>query len=145
METLNITSRMPHFKLISRICGNSATHLKAEAMLNGAPLYAGVEIMAQAAALHVRKMLDFKRHAFLLSIQQCSMPRIGSLKGLFKVSAIQAHRSSAAFSYSVAARGPEGVDFDGELLIGTRGFDERFSQAKLSAHYRQLWARLRDA
>ena len=143
METLNISSRMPHFRLITRVAAVSPAHLEAEATLNDAPAYVGLEIMAQAAALHVRQKMDFTRHAFLLSVQHCTMPPVADLKGGHRVKAVMRHQSSDAFSYYVSASGPDGSRFECELLIGTRAYDDRFPKSKLSTHYRQIWARLK--
>ena len=113
-------------------------------MMNHAPRYAGLEIMAQAAALHVRRRMKFERHAFLLSAQRCTLPQVDDLKGLFQVKAVLRHRSSEAFSYDVAAFGPDDVDFESELLIGTRAFDDRLPKEALTAHYQHLWVRLKE-
>ena len=143
METLNISSRMPHFRLISKVTAVSPAHMEAEAKLNDAPSYAGLEIMAQAAALHVRRKMNCARHAFLLSVQHCTMPPIAPLTGCYRVKAVLRHQSDDAFSYRVVAAGPDGHRFECELLIGTRSYDDRFSEAELSTHYQRIWAEVK--
>ncbi len=134
---------MPHFRLISKITAVSSAHLEAEATLNDAPSYVGLEIMAQVAALHVRQMMDFTCHAFLLSVQHCTMPPDAVLKGCYRVNAAMGHQSSDAFSYRVKTSGPDGTRCECELLIGTCAYDDRFPRSELSTHYRQIWARLK--
>lgn len=143
METLIISSRMPHFRLIAKIRDVSATHIDTEAILDDAPVYAGLEIMAQTAALHVRRRLDFKRHAFLLSVPRCILPSIDSVGGRLRAKAVLQHQSSDAFSYHVEATGPVGENFTGDVLIGARAYDDRFQKANLSAHYRRVWDKLK--
>lgn len=144
MASLDIVSGLPHFRLISKISGVDPLHIDAESMLDHAPHYTGLEIMAQTAALHVRQRLNFKRHAFLLSVQHCTMPQVSVLTGRFRVAAVLRHQSSDAFSYHVKAVGPDGKAFEGDLLIGTRDYDHRFSEKEMSAHYQQIWDQLKD-
>ncbi len=143
METLNISSRMPHFRLVSKVATVSSVHMAAEATLADAPAYVGLEIMAQTAALHVRQMVDFARHAFLLSVQHCALPSIAVLKGCYRVKAVLRQQSSDAFGYHVNASGPDGYHCECELLIGTRAYDNRFPKSELTAHYRHIWAGLK--
>ena len=117
--------------------------MEAVATLNDAPSFVGLEIMAQAAALHVRQMTDFTRHAFLLSVQNCTLPPDAVLEGRYRVKAVMGHQSSDAFSYHVIASGPDGARCECELLIGTCAYDDRFPELELSTHYRQIWVRLK--
>jgi len=142
MAAITVVSGMPHFRLISKVSAVSSTQIDAEAVLNGAPPYTGLEIMAQAAALHVRQRLDFGRHVFLLSLRRCAMPQNDVLIGRYRVRAVLQHQSSDAFGYLVKAAGPNGEGFQGDLLIGTQAYDDHFSKAALSAHYRELWDQL---
>jgi hypothetical protein len=144
METLKIHSGMAHFRILSKILAVSPDGMAAEAVLNGAPRFAGLEAMAQTAALHARRLLGFERHAFLLSVRRCQMPSMAVLSGRCRVAAVLRGRSSAAFSYQVAANGPGGEDFDGDLLIGTTAYDHRFRKEALKAHYQRIWNRLRQ-
>jgi hypothetical protein len=144
MERLMIRSGMAHFEIVSKILAVSSDEMEAEAELDGAPRFAGLEAMAQTAALHARHHLAFERHAFLLSVRRCQMPPIAVLSGRFRVAAVLRGRSSEAFSYQVAAKGPGGVDFDGDLLIGTMAYDHRFRKEALKAHYQRIWNRLRQ-
>lgn len=144
MEVLKIQSSMMHFKMVSKILAVYSDGIDAEAVFNGEPLFAGLEAMAQSAALHVRHSLRFERHAFLLSVQHCQMPAMSVLKGLFRVTAVLRGRSSEAFAYQVTAIGPGDADFHGGLLIGTRAYDDCFRKEALAAHYQEIWDRLRE-
>lgn len=145
METLKITSRMPCFRVVSKVLEISPDGIEARALFDGDPPYTGLEAMAQTAALHVRHSLRFDRHAFLLSVHHCQLPEIVALAGPFRIKAEMRGRSSEAFVYKVTANGPQGVHFDAELLIGTRDYDDRFKKEILFAHYRKMWDRLREA
>lgn len=145
MRLLTIKSGMAHFRIVSKILAVSTDGMEAEAELDGAPRFAGLEAMAQAAALHARYILKFERHAFLLRVRRCQMPPTAVLSGRFRVAAVLRGRSSEAFVYRVTASGPGGMDFDGELLIGTMAYDDRFRKEALKAHYQKIWNRLRQA
>jgi hypothetical protein len=144
MEVLKIQSNMMHFKMVSKILAVSSNGIDAEAVFNGEPRFAGLEAMAQSAALHVRHSLRFERHAFLLSVQHCHMPAMDVLKGPFRVAAVLRGGSSEAFAYQVTATGPGGADFRGELLIGTRAYDDCFKKESLATHYQKIWDRLKE-
>lgn len=144
METMKIISRMSHFRLLSKVSAFSPERIEGEATFSADPLFAGLELLAQTAAMHVRYILQFERHAFLLNVQQCRMPCVDTLIGRYRVQAELCQRSSEAFGYRAKANGPDGADFVGELLIGTRAFDDRFRKEALAAHYQRLWAQLKE-
>lgn len=143
METLTIHSRMAHFRLIARITQISSKGIRAEANFDQAPVYAGLEAMAQLAALHVRQLIQFERHAFLLKIHHCRMPAVNVLAGRAGIEAGLRSQSSDAFIYDVVVRGLHGADFNSALLIGTRDYDDRFQKDILKAHYQALCEELK--
>lgn len=143
METLNIHSRMAHFSLIGQLSAISPKKICGVTHFERAPRYAGLEAMAQVAALHVRQIFRFERHAFLLRVYHWQPPAGDCLEGEFMIRAGLCSHSSSAFRYDVAALGPDDVDFNSSLLIGTREYDERFPKDILKAHYQRLWAKLK--
>lgn len=139
METLTIHSHMAHFRLIKRISKVSPKGIRGEVEYHRTPLFAGLETMAQIAALHVRQHLQFDRHAFLLKVHHCQMPAIDHLDGCFRITADLCSRSSNAFRYSSVAHGPHSIDFKSELLIGTQDYDDNFPENILKSHYQRVW------
>jgi hypothetical protein len=144
MEALKIHSQMAHFRLIRRIDKVSAKGIWGEAKFERAPLYAGLEAMAQLAALHVRQRLQFERHAFLLRVQGCQMPAADLLEGPFRIGADLRSQSSNTFGYDAVALGPQGIDFKSRLLIGTRDYDAYFPKNILKAHYQGILAKVKE-
>lgn len=108
------------------------------------PRYAGLEAMAQLAALHARYVMDFRRHAFLLKIRMCRLPAAGLLNDRFRLEADLLGQSSRAFTYHIEGRGPDECRLQAELLIGTRPYDSLFQQAVLEPHYQRIVACLRS-
>lgn len=144
METVVVRSGMQDFRLVRRICGISPQHIRGEAQFVQAPVYAGLEAMAQLAALHVRHRLSFERHAFLLKVRQCKLPETAALKGRFLLSCYLRGKSTDAFIYDTAARGADQVLLQGSLLIGTQAYDGRFRRDRLKVHYQETFADLME-
>ena len=143
MATLNIGSQMAHFRLIGRITEISSREICGVTNLRRAPLYVGLEAMAQLAALDVRQRLQFKRHAFLLCVYQWQKPDTEVLDGVYRIRAALDSQSSNAYRYDVSTHGPSGTEFNSRLLIGTREYDRRFSKDILKAHYQVLFTALK--
>ena len=143
MESIDISSGLAHFRLIDRFTKISVEGMRATVMFDRYPPYAGLEALAQVAALHARYVLQFERHAFLLKIRDWRMPVSETLDGTFDVEATLGGQSSHAFMYDAIARGPNGTAFSSQLLIGTKAYDERFSKERLKKHYQTLLATLK--
>jgi hypothetical protein len=142
MARLIITSRMRGFQLIRRITDVSDRHMRADATIAQWPLYTGLEVMAQLAALHVRCSLSFERHAFLLKVERCDLPPLETLNGRFRLTAERLGQSSQSFAYGVTALGPDDLALEARLLIGTLDYDGRFKKERLKQHYRNLFKAL---
>lgn len=142
MAQLTINSYMAGFQLIRRITDVSSRRMQADARFAQWPVYTGLEAMAQLAALHVRHSLAFERHAFLLKVGYCDLPVSETLDGDFSLTADRVSQSSQTFSYRVAAKGPEDIAMQSELLIGTKEYDKHFRKDRLKHHYRKLFEAL---
>jgi hypothetical protein len=139
METLTIHSHMAHYRLVKWISKVSDNCIRGETDFVRTPLFAGLEAMAQFAALHVRQHLQFDRHAFLLKVHHFRMPAIDHLDGCFRICAQVCNQSSNAFHYKAVADGPHDIDFESELLIGTQDYDDYFPEDVLKSHYKRVW------
>ncbi len=131
-----MVDRITHLDAI-RICGCKR--------FGSAPRYAGLEAMAQLAALHTRYVVDFRSHAFLLKIRLCRLPAAGLLNDRYRLKADLLGQSSRAFAYRIEGRGPDECRLQAELLIGTRPYDGLFQQVVLEPHYRRIVTCLRNA
>ncbi len=143
MEAIRIRSRMRHFNLLTRITRVSSQGLSAIADLHRMPVYCGMEAMAQLAALDVRHRIDFQRHAFLLKVSRGRWPVRDMLEGRYRLVAERSGQSSQGFAYRVRAQGKEEEALECDLLIGTRPYDLQFREDILTAHYQNLFKRLK--
>ncbi len=142
MATIEISSRLDHFHMIDAIRQVKDESIAAIACFDHAPAFAGLEAMAQLAALHVRYRIDFRRHAFLLKVVHCQgLPR-SVLDGRYLFEARLESHSLNAFRYGVTAEGDAEDPISSELLIGVRDYDEQFQGNHLQGHYQKMFAGL---
>jgi hypothetical protein len=144
MAELTIHSHLNGFELIEHLFEVGATTIGGTGRFEHSPCFVGLEAMAQVAALHVRYLLDFKRHAFLLKVAWCDLPAVAHLQGRFDLQADLLSQSSNAFAYGVKARGVdrERACLAAELLIGTQPYDDQFQKEYLQEHYHRRFNRL---
>ena len=140
MKEIAISSGMNSFVLVDSIREAGPEGITAVKALQGAPAFAGIESLAQAAALHVRYLNDFSRHAFLLKIQGCSLPASGVLDGEFLVRGELKARSASTFSYGMSLEKNGHKIMEGDFLIGTVEYDDRFRKDVLEQRYREVFS-----
>ncbi|HAJ26967.1 MAG TPA: hypothetical protein DCG53_06930 [Syntrophus sp. (in: bacteria)] len=141
---ITICSGMSGFVLIDRIIEIGPDKIMAGKAMKRAPIFSGIEALAQAGALHTRYLNDFDRHAFLLKIQRCSLPPGRELDGEFLIRGVLAGRSAASFLYRLCLEKNGWPAMEGEFLIGTVAYDFRFPRGILEKRYRDLFACLID-
>ncbi len=139
MARLIINSQLTCFQLVRRVTAVSNQRIEAVAEFSKWPIYTGLEVMAQLAALHVRHSLTFERHAFLLSVDRCDLPLLETLDGDFYLTAERVSQSSQVFAYRTTTRGPDDLTIRARLLIGTQVYDERFKEDRLKQYYRKIF------
>ncbi len=105
-----------------------------------ATLFAGIESLAQAGALHTRYINDFSRHAFLLKIQRCTLPPGPVLDGEFLIRGVLTGQSAASCSYSLAMEKDGLTVMEGSFLIATVEYDSRFRMDILENRYREVFS-----
>ncbi len=138
---ITIQTGLNGFRMLDRITGVQSSVLIAEKTIQSPETkgFTGIEILAQAGALHVRYLLDFKRHAFLLGIRSYEGPSCPE-PGRYTVTAVCRNRSRDAFEYDLEGKGPEGLIFKGLFLFATREYGHDFQKNRLEGHYRNLFA-----
>ena len=158
------------FLLLDRLDSCGETGATARRAFTAAPPWQGLEAMAQLAALHARWTADFKLHAFLLTVEECTwpdhvpaadmrpdmrpgMPRLtpgGTLHGTLRIGACLLAESDRAATYATsitplpafsdAALAPAPPCLAATLTIGRTAYDTRFNGDTLTARYRETFA-----
>jgi hypothetical protein len=103
-----------------------------------------VESLAQLGAFHIRFLTGFEKHAFLLKINRCLMPRQGTLKGRYLLQGTLLSRSNAAFSYELEAGQGDQLEIAGNFLYAAVDYDDVFKKEWLREHYLRLFSCLRN-
>lgn len=142
MATIDILSRLDDFRMIDAIRQVDSDSIDGAACFDQAPPFAGLEAMAQLAALHVRYRIDFTRHAFLLKVIQCQGPPGEVLIGKFMFKARRKSHSRNAFRYAVAIEGAVDDVLCSELLIGVCEYNKQFQAHYLQGYYQKMFTAL---
>ncbi|MFZ2444714.1 MAG: hypothetical protein WAW37_00010 [Syntrophobacteraceae bacterium] len=145
MDRIVLRSGLSGFVLLDEIRDAGPDTVTGCKRFERAPLYLGIEALAQLGAFHVRYLVDFAKHAFLLGVKRCSLPPVEELDGPFRLSGKLESRSSAAFSYRLGGVGEGGTAMEGEFLFALAEYDGAgFGADILRAHYRKVFSCLRS-
>jgi len=142
--TLSIKTDMPGFILLDRVTHAGEDAIAGIKTFNQAPVFLGIEALAQLGAYHVRFLNDFKKHAFLLAIRQCRVHAKQPLNGPCRLEGRLLSRSAAACAYFLETRQNGQALISGELLFATRVYDECFQKEILEHHYRKVFSCLQS-
>lgn len=127
------------FVLLDAVCECAPTRLIAVKHFERAPLWQGLECVAQAAALHQRVLANFERHAFLLSYDECCFPEKPVLDGQARVTVELSGQSRDAAGYEAVLEFPDNA-FHARLHIGLTSYDAHFQADILTARYKELFS-----
>lgn len=131
---------MQNFVLLDRIFNVSPDRITAGKNLIKAPIFAGIESLAQAGALHTRYINDFAKHSFLLKIQRCTLPSLRELDGEFLISGELTARSVTTFSYRLLLETDSRTIMNGDFLFSVVEYDSRFKKDILENRYREVFS-----
>jgi hypothetical protein len=146
VERIILDSKLDRFILIDEIVDADSSAIAGRKQFDHAPLYLGIESLAQLGAYHVRFLTDFEKHAFLLGVKHCDLPTANELHGPFRIFGNLLARGSSAYSYRLGATGNEGVKMAGEFLFGVMAYDDgAFKTDILREHYRKVFSCLRNS
>jgi len=101
-----------------------------------APIFLGIESIAQLGAYHVRFLTSFDRHAFLLKINSFFIPENEALDGNYILYGYLIKRSLTAFLYKLEAKRGYKICFKGEFLYANVDYGRNFKKDILEDHYR---------
>ncbi len=150
MEQITINTGLEKFVLLDEITQVTSGYIKGSMHFSNAPIYLGMEALAQLGAMHVRYLISFEKHAFLLKIKSFSHAsglKAGEhLSGRYQLSGKLVSKSSDAFSYDVRAEKNSTVCFKGEFIFGTvdYGNEDGFKRKAVETHYKKVFSCLQN-
>lgn len=107
------------------------------------PWFLGIEALAQTAAMHVRYLCGFKRHAFLLKIgefHEAEQPVSGVE---YEIQGVLGAGTDSAFSHGLTMGTKTGRSIiTATLVIAVKPYDDLFRRTSLEAHYRARFKRM---
>lgn len=144
-SVLHINTGLPSILLLRRIDACESWGIRGLCFFDGKGAFALIEAMAQLGAFHLRKRDDFRRHAFLVKVSDCTIPEPIPAAGFLNLEGRLTAGSDRSAAYRLcAARGAETV-ITGDFLFSTVDYDERFAGERLSEHYERIFACLTSA
>ena len=146
MERIILNLGLEGFVLIDAITDVDSWSITGRKQFLHAPPYFAVESLAQLGAYHVRFLMDFERHAFLLGVKHCDLPSAKELHGTFRITGNLLARGSSAYSCELRATGYDSTEIEGEFLFGVVDYDESgFKKDILREHYRKVFSCLKNS
>lgn len=127
------------FVLLDSIHEYGPERLTAVRRFNRAPIWQGLESMAQAAALHQRILTNFTRHAFLLSYDTCYFPKNPVFDGQARITARLSGQSRDAAEYETTLTFSDLPLLQARLHIGLTPYGPRFRADVLTTRYKELF------
>jgi hypothetical protein len=144
ISKITVNTGLSGFVLIDKITETEERHIIGAKNFVAAPVYLGVESLAQLGAYHVRFLTRFERHAFLLKITCCKISAEESIDGQYLLYGTLANRSDAAFAYKVEAKKGDETHIEGDFLYGTVDYSTFFKKEILQNHYREVFSCLKN-
>lgn len=107
--------------------------------------FMGLEALAQTAAMHVRHLCNFEKHAFLLKVEEFDEEQ-ALIPGVdHEIEGQLAGKTDAAFSYRLFMKRGEGGGVSvnrARLIIAVKPYDDLFKREALEAYYKERFKRL---
>ena len=139
MDRIEIHTGMAGFHLLSSVTRVDDQSIRGRAFFADQPSFVVMEALAQLGALHVRRLWDFSKHAFLLKVEGFSLPRQERISGTLALAGTLVARSQAAFSYDLGAGGGKDA-FTGRFVFSVTAYDDRFCGPVLQKRYKEVFA-----
>ena len=141
---MQINTGLDRFILIDKISEAGTGKISGTKNFSDAPIYLGIESLAQLGAYHVRFLTDFESHAFLSKITNCLIPAQQVLNGEYSLCGTLLGRSASAFSYFLEAKKAGKTRIKGKFLFATVSYDRNFRREILQNHYRTIFSCLKN-
>ncbi|MCP4134583.1 MAG: hypothetical protein GY754_26655 [bacterium] len=148
MEQIKINTALDSFILLERITGIDENQITGISKERSAESFFLIEVLAQLGALHVRYRTEFRRHAFLLKIEELIIepvePEEELETGAYFLEGKLLSSSSRAFQYELEAKLENRAYARGTMLFATVEYGAGFKEEILEQHYRKVFTCLQN-
>ncbi len=141
---MTIRTGLKRFLLVDRLLRVDAGAIEGIRAFSNAPVFLGLEAMAQLGALHVRYLCAFERHAFLLKVNRCVLPRTDVLNGSLLIHGNLTGRSESAFTCALSAEQNGRRLLEAECIFAVVPYDRAFREEILKYHYQEVFSCLKN-
>ncbi|MBU1171380.1 MAG: hypothetical protein KKD44_17645 [Proteobacteria bacterium] len=146
METLIIRTGRQGFVMADHILflGPNRIGISKTIDKEDTQIHTGIEILAQAGALHVRYLTSLVKHAFLLKIQHVKAQKSCLEPGFYRAWGTLVSQSKQAYAYDLFAEKDGETRIEGRFLFALGDYDHHFRKDILESHYRNLFSCLKN-
>ncbi|NTW17379.1 MAG: hypothetical protein HGA41_07985 [Syntrophaceae bacterium] len=135
-----IHTGMEGFVMLDSIREVSESHIVGTRSLSGAPVYLGLESLAQLGAYHIRSITAFSRHVFLIKIIRCRLPQGNIEDGEYVLTGDLLGQSTSSFHCRLKAERERIIVMEGEFLYAAVEYDHNFQSDRLRHHYAKVFS-----
>ena len=139
MIKIDINTDLEKYVLIDRVTETNECEIQGSVTHQNAPLYTGLESLAQLASMHVKWLHDFNKHTALLKINGIDFKDINQLNGNFSITGKLTARSGRAFTYSLQSAVNGDIKIEGSMIITLIDYDDKFKKEILEENYKKLF------
>jgi len=133
------------FILLDRIYDIQPNAIKGNKTFYQSPASLAIESCAQLGAFHIRFVIGFCRHVFLIRVKEYKIYPANNLHGSFCMTGACLSRSSDAFLYAIQITNNNETVNKGKFLFGVADYDKRFDKSRLTKHYQDIFFDLVNA
>jgi len=109
-------------------------------LFKGLDLWPKIEAIAQCMGLHLRYVLDFKMHLFLVKIKKLSfLKEINKNQGIVKAKLIAQGGGGYLYKGSLQDESNRETLMQGEFILGHIEYDDRFKKDFIVYHFKGLF------
>ena len=134
-----INTNLDTFIFINKIISIDNTNIIGTAENKTSDLLVLLETMAQFGAMHVRYLINFEKHAFLIKIKDLFISDI-IFKGKVQVNGKCVAKSDISFKYYLTVQTIDNKQIaSGYYLFSTQKYGSEFKSEKIKKHYQDLF------
>jgi hypothetical protein len=135
-----IQTGLDGFVMLDRLLEVDVSNITGIRIFSHAPIYTGLEALAQLGAYHIRHLTGFSRHVFLIKIAHCCLPPEKVLEGEYVLSGDLISQSDTSFCYQLKADKKGKTLMEGEFIFSSIDYDHNFKKDTLQSHYAEVFS-----